>query len=34
MDHLTRVLVLCGTPTEETWEKITSLEVNQTKKFV
>ncbi|XP_011499070.1 PREDICTED: mitogen-activated protein kinase 14B isoform X1 [Ceratosolen solmsi marchali] len=26
MDHLTRVLVLCGTPTEETWEKITSQE--------
>ncbi|KAG5332785.1 MK38B kinase, partial [Acromyrmex heyeri] len=28
IDHLTRVLVLCGTPTEETLSKITSQEVN------
>lgn len=27
IDHLTRVLVLCGTPTQETIEKITSQEV-------
>ncbi|KAK0158562.1 hypothetical protein PV328_009547 [Microctonus aethiopoides] len=28
IDHLTRVLVLCGTPTEQTLSKVTSHEVN------
>lgn len=32
IDHLTRVLVLCGSPTEETMTRITSQEVNKLKK--
>lgn len=29
IDHLTRILVLCGTPDSELFEKITSEEVGE-----